>query len=882
MPGKITIPQTRAIVLVLLAATLMATGVAWLRSQRQARVQPALPARIPADIAQSAGFSLSHTAQGRTEFTIRAAHVRQQTESGKSVLEEMEIITYGAKGDRHDRIASQRCDYDSKAGRAHCAGAVEIELASLPGQAPAAAAAAPPSGSAAEHRIMARTSSLTFEEKGGIASTEKPVEFQFSGGSGRAVGAVYDAKQRRLQLKAEVQIELVEEVQGSKGPRVQGSRQPLAASPQPLPAQTIVKAAELVYTQRDNKIQLQHPAMNQNLPNGRRDIFGDSADLMLDEHNEVRGAEVQGHVRLDETTREKTGPAGQEKGGGPAPPPRTRETHAAADRAQLVFGEKQAISQAYLMGAVRIQNTAAGDRYEAQAERLELFFSNPNNALGQMEWKGGVRLVLTPGDQDADIRVITSEAIEMFMKPDGQGLSIARTLAPGRLELAPNPAAARAASNTGRRTLTADRLVLEFGDDNQLRLLNAEKAVRLETEVRPRRTAGEAGVKAGDRRLEAGGPPGNTAQARVSPALRVTTSDHLVARFDSDEELESVEQTGNFRFVEGERQGTAERALYTADDEKTVLTGGPGKNPEVWDSHTRTSARRIILDQKNDTGIAEQEVRSTHVPEEKAGKTASTGPLTGKGPVHAIAARMVSGARGAVTRYESAPGGPRVRLWQDQDVMEARSILIEREQQRMTAQGEVATVFSERAGAPPQAAPQNPRPPAPAAGAAAGAAAGQPNQSGPAQPIFITADSLIYTDNEQRAHYQGRVVLRRQESVMRSAALDVFLVPAEEVKPGQSRLERAMARGAVRIDESSARGVRRAAADIAEYVAAEDKMVLSGGEPYIFDEQRGYTRGRQLTYYTRDDRIFVHGDGAARTITEQRVTQRASRSQAGR
>lgn len=846
MPGKISIPQTRAIVLVLLAATLLATGGAWLRSQRQARQQPELPARIPADISQSAGFSLSHTAQGRTVYTIGAARVRQQTESGKSVLEEMEIITYGAKGDRHDRIASKRCEYDSKAGRAHCAGAVEIELASLPGQAPAAAAAAPPSGSAAEHRLTAKTSSLTFEEKSGIASTEQPVEFQFSGGSGRAVGAVYDSKQRTLQLKAEVQIELVEEVQGSG--------QPVTAGPQPLPPHTVVKAVQLVYTQRDNKIQLQHAAVSQNLPNGRREIFGDAADLMLDEHNEVRGAAIEGHVRLDETTREETGPASQEKAGGPAPAPRTRETHASADRAHLTFGEKQAISQAYLMGAVRVQNTAAGDRYEARAERLELFFTNPNHALGQVEWKGGARMVLAPGGQDADTRVITSEAIEMFMKPNGQELSIARTLAPGRLELVPNPTSARAASNTGRRTLTADRLTMEFGDDNQLRLLNAEKAVRLESEVRPRR-------EAGDRRPEAGGPRATT------PTLRVTTSDRLAARFDADEELESVEQAGNFRYLEGERQGTAERALYTAADEQTVLTGAPGKNPEVRDSHTRTSARRITLDQKNDTSIAEQEVRSTHVPEEKAGKTASTGPLSGKEPVHAIADRMVSSGRGAVTRYESAPGGPRVRLWQDQDVIEARGVVMEREQRRLTARGDVATVLSERAGASPQAA---------------GAAAGQPTPGGQAQPLFVTADSLVYTDNDQRAHYQGRVVLRRRESVLRAAALDAYLAAAEEVKPGQSRLERAMARGAVRIDESSARGVRSAAAEAAEYVAAEDKMLLSGGQPYIFDEQRGYTRGRQLTYYTRDDRIFVHGDGVARTVTEQRVTQRASRSQAGK
>jgi lipopolysaccharide export system protein LptA len=211
-----------------------------------------------------------------------------------------------------------------------------------------------------------------------------------------------------------------------------------------------------------------------------------------------------------------------------------------------------------------------------------------------------------------------------------------------------------------------------------------------------------------------------------------------------------------------------------------------------------------------------------------------------------------------VTRYESAPGGWRVRLWQNKDVIEARTVVLEREERRLTAQGEVTTVFTESspgATAAPVATPA-------------------PADERPSRPIFISADSLVYTDADRRAHYERRVLLRREASTIKSAALDTYLLPADEVKPGQSRLERALARGAVQIMETSPRGKRRGAAEMAEYVSAEDKMVLSGGEPYIFDEQRGYTRGRQLTYYVRDDRIFVHGDNVARTVTEQRVTKR--------
>jgi lipopolysaccharide export system protein LptA len=890
MPGRISVQQTRAIVLLLLAAALVATGVALLRSARQPHQPLPVPERLPAGSTQSAGFSFSQTRQGRTVFTIRAARVRQKTDSGQSLLEEMEIVTYGARADRHDRIFSRLCEYDQKAGQARCDGEVEIELSSLPGpaneEAGGSSAAAndsarsprrPTETSAPSDGVRAKTSGLTFEEKTGIARTDNLVEYQFSRGSGRATGAVYDSAQRTLELKSQVEITLgggtgLQPVPAGPAPATGGQAEGLPHSSIP---PTLVKAEHLIYSQRDNKIQVERPEIERLLPaGGRRRVAGDHANLTLDEHNQVRNAVIQGNVRIDET-------------GAGSKAASARETHATSERADLVFNDDQALGQAYLLGAVRVRSTNAASRYEAQADRLELFFNNPDNALSQVEWKGGARMVLTPAEPDADVRVITSDAIEMFMKPDGEQLGAARTLAPGRLELLPKPAGAPAPAangaakpkagaaptrSTGRRVLTANRIYMDFGDDNQLQLLTAEKSVRLESEAPPRGAAAQ--------------PPATAAAAAAkappAPVLRITTSDRLAAHFNADQELETLEQTGNFRYQEGEQQAVAERAFYTAAEDKVLLTGRPGRNPEVWDTHDRTSARQITLNQSDDSGLAEGEVRSTHVPEEKDGRPASTGPLAGKDPVHILAERMVSASRGAVTRYESAPGGPRVRLWQDKDVIEARTVVVERDERRLTAEGDVASVFTESSGDSGNKPPSGSRPPGLSRGADPQAATGQVGSLSPQRPVFISGDNMVYTDNDRKAHYQGHVLLRRAENTMRSAALDAYLVPADQAKPGQSRLERALARGTVKISESSARGPRRAAAEIAEYFVADDKMVLSGGDPYIFDEQRGYTRGRQLTYYVRDDRIFVHGDGVARTVTEQRVTKRSGRSPAGR
>jgi len=807
MPGKFTIQQTRKLVLSLLAATALVTGGAYfLRSQRSAAGQSATPERLPSNIAQSEGFTLSKSEQGRTLFTVKALRAREQKDTGKSLLEGVEIITYGARGNRHDRISSKLCEYDAKAGLVYSQGEVEIELATLPGEPPAAgtsAALAQNLPGARTTRIAVQTSGLTFEEKTGIASTDQTVRFRFSRGAGQATGAVYDSHQRMLRLKSAVEI--------TTG--AHGGEQPPTVSPAPVE----IKAQELVYLQRESQIRLVQPHLRSILANGTtREVTGERGVLALDAHNQARTLEVSGNVRIHDIA---PGATAAER----------REARLAADRVQLAFNQQQSVEQGQAIGAVELDTASSRGRSEARAARAELLFAGPENTLSQVEWKGGVRMVFTPAAAGAPVRVLTSEALQMFLKPGGRELDAARTLAPGRLEL--QPPAGSAASRIGRRMLTADKLSMQFGEENQLRVLRAENHVRLESEILPTPS-----------------PAGQQGRSRTpAPTQRVTTSDLLTAQFAADsQQLETLEQTGNFRYTEGEQQAAAERAFYTAAEERVTLTGRAGRNPEVWDAHTRTSARQITLDQKTNDGIAEGDVRSTHLPEEKSGRPVP-GTLSAREPVHVVAARMVSNSKTGLTRYEGGSAGKRVRLWQKEDLIFARTLVLEREARRMTAEGDVTTLLVEGA---------------------------QNGAVGARRPISISAERMIYTEQDRRAHYEGRVLLRRQESTTRSAALDAYLLPAEEVKPGQSRLERAVARGNVEIQELAAGRLRRAAAEVAEYSSSDEKMTLSGGEPYLFDEQRGYTRGRQLTYYMRDDRIFVHGDAAARTVTEHRVATR--------
>jgi len=55
------------------------------------------------------------------------------------------------------------------------------------------------------------------------------------------------------------------------------------------------------------------------------------------------------------------------------------------------------------------------------------------------------------------------------------------------------------------------------------------------------------------------------------------------------------------------------------------------------------------------------------------------------------------------------------------------------------------------------------------------------------------------------------------------------------------------------------------------YTAADQKFVLSGGKPTLFDPEQGTTSGRELTFFLADDTIMVDSGNGSRTLTKHRV-----------
>ena len=66
---------------------------------------------------------------------------------------------------------------------------------------------------------------------------------------------------------------------------------------------------------------------------------------------------------------------------------------------------------------------------------------------------------------------------------------------------------------------------------------------------------------------------------------------------------------------------------------------------------------------------------------------------------------------------------------------------------------------------------------------------------------------------------------------------------------------------------------RRATGQNLVYTAADDRFVMTGGPPSIFDAEHGKITGDSLTFYKRDDRVLVEGREASPTVTTTRVAR---------
>ncbi len=511
-----------------------------------------------------------------------------------------------------------------------------------------------------------------------------------------------------------------------------------------------------------------------------------------------------------------------------------------ADEAELLLtGKENLLHTATLTGRVHVERMGT-ETMQGDAGRVVVDFAG-GDQVQKVHASDGVRLARRAGGGEksaanaAQDFELTARAIDFFVG-EGRRLDHAETFGAAQITISPaqglNPASTQ--DSAQRTVITAGRFDAKF-----------------------------AASASGSSRLTAIHGAPNAKIVSFSPGMpeRVSTSQTLDATFLPEGGIATIVQQGSVDFSDGQArekrtQAWADKAVYTPADRIIILSG----SPRVAEGAMVTSAQVIRINRGNDDAVAEGEVKSTYneLKEQPNGAL-----LASASPIHVTAARMTAHNSPAIALYEG-----NARLWQDANAIEAPSIEFDRDPRSVVAQGSgaqrVSTVLVEAA-----------HPDQGGAGESRKTGERKTNKKASAKAaatVAITAARLTYADGDRRAHFEGAVIAQGPAFTAAADTMDAFLLPRVQASGSQAltssgQLDRMVAQGDVMIQQTT----RRAQGHSLVYTAADEKFVLTGGPPSIFDAERGKITGVSLTFFRADDRVLVEGEASTPVVTQTRV-----------
>jgi lipopolysaccharide export system protein LptA len=312
--------------------------------------------------------------------------------------------------------------------------------------------------------------------------------------------------------------------------------------------------------------------------------------------------------------------------------------------------------------------------------------------------------------------------------------------------------------------------------------------------------------------------------------LQTATASRGDAQLDAAGEWSQITLHGKVHLKEGEKNAEADQAVFVKASETSVLTG----QAMVRDEGSETRAAKITFHQATGDIEAEGKVRSTDFSAKNSSVQLSPAPS------NISSEHMQGNSKSGRALYTG-----HARLWQGPSVMEADSIELLRDTRVLNAKGNVRGVFPQQEGQKD-------------------ATTKQPSV------CHFSSGTLTFWDLENRAHLEKDVMVQSADQRMRGPVLDLYFIRAGNGKQGSEgglQLTRAVGTGGVVVEQ----GDRRGTAEHGVYVAEEQKFVLSGGTPTLYDATEGTTTGRELTFNIADDTIIVDSGNGTRTLTKHRV-----------
>jgi LPS export ABC transporter protein LptC len=630
--------------------------------------------------------------------------------------------------------------------------------------------------------LKVKTDSLQFNQDTKIAETQAVVNFERENVSGQSTGALVDNEKKRLELRSTVSVTVAPEQ--FKDPKAKDAK-PLKGAR----AKAVnIHASQGVFEQSTMRLIFSGGATAEQ----EQDVMsGDTLTAILNDKKKLEKIEMRGNSYLRSMD----------------------EGHAAEAHAidmDFYLDGDQRLQRAYGLRDIRAQTlNADSDVQLSGANALDINFQaqGDRSLLKEMRTEGrSVANMSAPKSHANDPRAagkrLTADSIKMIWRLNGKDLEKAEAV--GNAELYVEPVQKTAKND--RKTLTAPRFDCDFFESGNI----------------VRNCTATGGAKA----------VLDPFQPSEKRGARTMTSQKMTAVFVREtQDVDRVDASGDAKFNELDRNGTANTVSYTAADETVRLRGG---DPTVWDSRARTKAVEIDSNNSTHVSICRGKVQTTYYSQEQTNGAAPFRKV--KSPVYLSGDRAEIDHDSGRTVYSGS-----ARLWQDDNYVRGDSITLYREEQRMESWGHVQSALYQTKQ--------------------------KTGNATNAVPVFATAEFMRYSDTERLLHYETNVDIKQGTDRMTSGVADVYL------QKDVNEVERTIAQRDVVIVQPGRRGT----GDWCQYTTVDEVAVLKGNPAHVEDAEQGTTDGNRLTMYRRENRVVADDTRGSQSPGRVRSTHKITK-----
>jgi LPS export ABC transporter protein LptC len=818
-----------------------AIAISFVRSRQDQEFRmKGFPTSLSKDVVATVeGYERTEYDEGKRKYYIKADRATTFADNHQE-LENVFLQVFG-EGEASDRITAGKAVYvpeENKNFRAYLANSVNIET---------------------RDALTVKTEQVTYKKADESAAADESVEFHRENISGTSFGANVKVPQKTIELLRDVDIRRFESFERTGEPT------------------SVITSGYASYDQLNERIELRnglkvHSVTNQ--PARVTDLAGGRALLNLvaseGASRDISTAELFESVHIESAenggkpTQIRSGYALYEKpadrfdlreavniitidDGQPTTITASRavyeQTKGVADLsgpteitqgANFAKGDKmiatlypsKRVKNAQIFGNGYVRQSEAERTIEVSASELNANFAD-GQTLTEAHAVNTASAVVTPVGPEEYSKVTLSapKALDVFFK---QGGVLDKMVTDGRTTIqldSPNNS-----PDAANKRVTADTVRTFFSGDGKS-IQKAEAVGNAELFVEPLKVSPEnykTTINAPRFDCEfyptgnnakncVGGKGTKTVRVPTVPAdgkgTQTVVADSLNASFsESSRDVERLDANGDAKFTELDRNGIAGQMSFTSSDGVVRLRGN---EPTVWDSRARAKAKEIDWDTKNQKSFLRSGVSTTYYSQRQTG---------GATPFSDASKPVFVTADGAEFdhRTETAVYEGNARGWQEKSFVRGDRFHIQQRQGQFDATGRVQSLLYD--------------------------VKRKENGRETLVPVSASANALTYLRDTRLLRYTENVDVRQATDRITGGRADIYLSESNEITRSEFQEN-------VVITQPN----RRASAEVANYNASDESVILRGNPARVEDAENGTSQAAQMTIFLRSNRVATEG-----------------------